>query len=277
MPHENDMQAVINAAREGQRLHEADVADVPVLIRPDGQVVDLRKMLPSFTGKPNRKAGSVTVFDAASFNQVIKDNSDAGDIAIYLDRDPNRPAIEAVLNGHGRTGPGWGDLRVKIEFRHTPQWTKWKAIDGKLLDQTSFAEFVEDNLSDVVEPAGAQMLEIVTLFQATRTTAFRRAVRLSDGNVQFENVEDTVAKVGAGQFSVPETIKLQLAPLQGSASYLVPARFRYRLEEGKLRLGIKLERVEDLMDRVLSDVVAGIERSTDISILEGRPPASAAG
>lgn len=66
--------------------------------------------------------------------------------------------------------------------------------------------------------------------------------------------------------------KLALAPLQGGAPYAVPARFRYRLEDGKLRLGIKLERVEDLMDRVLEDVIAKIERGSNVSVLDGRAP-----
>ncbi|WP_424140415.1 DUF2303 family protein [Roseomonas chloroacetimidivorans] len=270
MPNDNDMQAVIDAARQGC-MHIAlgdNLVFLPGANNGEGRIVNLEQ----YGAAPARKRGTITVFDAASFNQVLKDNEGAGDVAIYLDRDPTKPTVEAVLNGHGKAGAGWGDLRVKIEFRPTPQWVKWKGIDGKLLPQTDFAEFVEDNLSDIADPAGATMLEIATQFQATRVTAFRRAVRLSDGNLQFENVENTEAKVGATQIQVPETIKLQLAPLQGSPAYLVPARFRYRLEDGKLRLGVKLERVEDLMDRVLGDIINGIERGTNVSVLEGRAP-----
>lgn len=269
MPHDNDMQAVIDAAREGMALIDADLS-CPIMVRPDGTVIDLTPHLPA----PTRKRGTIVVFDAASFNQVIRDNDGAGNVAIYLDRDPNKPVIEAVLNGHGKGGPGWGDLRAKIEFRPTPQWAKWKGIDGKLMGQTEFAEFIEDNLADIEKPSGAAMLEIVTQFHATRTTAFRRAVKLSNGQVQFENIENTEAKVGAGMIEVPEEITLRLAPLQGSVPYAVPARFRYRLDDGKLRLGVKLERVEDLMNRVLEDVITGIERSTNISVLDGRPPAA---
>ena len=273
MPYNNDMQAVIDAAREGVIPVAVKPAETPIFLQPDGAVVDLRRYLPA----PERKTGIITVFDAASFNQVIADNKGAGDVSIYLDRDPNKPAIEAVLNGHGVSGPGWGDLRVAIAFRATPQWAKWKAIDGKLMPQTEFAEFIEDNLSDVQDPSGAAMLEIAQQFSATRTTAFRRAVKLSSGQVQFENLENTEAKVGASQIEVPEMITLRLSPLQGVTPYAVPARFRYRLEDGKLRLGVKLERVEDLMDRVLGDVIAGIERGTNISVLEGRAPNAVVG
>lgn len=270
MVQKTDMQAVIDAAREAAYptlYAEGRVAFVPGV---GGESSQLRSM-EAFAPEPFRKRGTVVVFDAASLNQIIKDNN-GPNVAIYIDRNVNAPVIEAVLNGVGPAGPGWGDHRVKIEFRPTPQWAKWKAIDGKLMDQTAFAEFIEDNQTDVKEPSGAQMLEIATYFQATRTTEFKKAIRLSSGDVQFVNVENTNAQVGSGQMQVPENITLALAPIQGSPLYAVPARFRFRLEDGKLRLGIKLERIEDLMEKVLEDVIAKIERATNISVLDGRAP-----
>lgn len=269
-----DMQAVIDAARQGVTPVNWPVSIAEVIYLPNGNggqgaFVPVERFHPT----PARKRGTVIVFDAAGFNQVLRDNADAGDCAVYLDRNPEAPVIEAVLNGHGKGGPGWGDLRVKIEFRATPQWAKWRAIDGKLLDQAAFAEFIEDNIADIETPAGATMLEIATQFQAMRTTAFRKAIRLSSGQVQFENVENIDAKVGAGQIAVPEELTLALAPLQGSPVFRVPARFRYRLSaEGKLVLGVKLQRLEDLMREVIEDVVKRIEVGANVSIIEGRAP-----
>ena len=221
---------------------------------------------------PLRKRGLVTVFDAASFNMVLADNADAGNIVIYIDRNPIKPAVVAVMNGHGKAGAGWGDFRASIEFRPTPQWEKWRSIDGKMMSQAAFAEFVEDNIADIAEPAGARMLEIVTHLEATRTVNFKSAIRLSDRNIQFHNNEDTDAKVSAGKIDVPEMFVLALAPLQGLPLYRVGARFRYRIVDGKLTLGLKLQRVEDLMTAVLDDVVVKIEKGADISVIEGRAP-----
>lgn len=267
-----DMQAVIDAARQGVAPIPVDLLQ-PALYLPNGnggkgELVSLER----FLGSPLRKRGEVVVHDPASFNQVVRDNADAGDVAIFVDRDVAKPQIVAVLNGHGKGGPGWGDFRVRIAFRPNPQWVKWQGLDGKLIGQTEFAEFVEDNLADIVTPAAAQMLEIVTQFQATRTTAMRRAIRLSSGQVQFEHVDNIDAKVGAGHIEVPEEITLSLAPMLGSPLYQVPARFRYRLAEGSLKLGIKLQRIEDLMRSVIDDVVQKIEVSTNVSVLEGQPP-----
>lgn len=222
---------------------------------------------------PPRKVGKTVVFDAASFNMMIADNSDAGNIAIYLDRNPIKPSIVAVLNGHGKGGPGWSDFRVAIEFRPTPQWVKWQGIDGKMLPQAAFAEFIEDNLDDIASPPKADFLEIVTYLQATRTVDFKSGLRLSSGAIQFQNLESIDAKVSAGSVAVPEQFTLGIAPMFGSPAYSIPVRFRYRLQEGKLTLGVKLQRIESLMETLVNEVVAKIERGANISVLDGLPPA----
>lgn len=274
---DTDLQAVIDAARAGQQPAELfRTGGLAHIFVPRGGENGANKIgsipLEQGAATPFRKRGTMTVFDAASFNQVLADNADAGNISIYIDRTPERPSVVAVLNGHGPKGAGWGDFRVAIGFRATPQWEKWKRIDGKLLDQAEFAEFVEDNLEDIADPPGASMLEIATYLQATRSVNFKSGIRLSSGAVQFQNLEDVQASVGAGAIAVPETITLGIAPLFGSPSYSVPARFRWRVQDGKLKLGIKLQRVETMMAQIIEDIVAKIERGANVSVLDGLPP-----
>jgi uncharacterized protein YfdQ (DUF2303 family) len=220
--------------------------------------------------RPYRKRGKVTVFDAASFNMVLKDNADAGDIAIYIDRHPEKPAVVAVLNGNGVAGPGWGDFRAEIQFRPTPQWMKWKAMDGKLVQQVQFSEFLEENLDDVAEPAGAMLLEIATYLSAVRTVNFKSGVKLHSGIVTLQHEETDEVKAGA--LELPETFTLGITPVYGLASYAVPARLRYRIQDRKLYLGFKLQRMETLMQKIVDDVVTKIERGANISVFDGLAP-----
>ena len=272
MDHANDMQAVIDASRQGaapQVLDQtAGVVFVPSANAGHGLLVDLATYQP----KPRRKSGRVVVFDAASFNQVIADNQDAGDIAIYFDRAPEKPSVVAVLNGNGKNGSGWSDFRCQIEFRPTPQWVKWKARDGKMFGQVDFAEFLEENLEDIADPAGALMLEIASQLQVIRTVNFKSKVALSSGAFVFQHDQDDNAKVGAGTIDVPQTFTLGIAPIFGLASYSVPARFRYRITDGKLTLGYKLQRVETMMTQIIEDVIAKIERGANVSVMDGLPP-----
>ncbi len=273
---DNDMQAVIEAAREGVPFQTIDETPAirTILVPGHGdhksevKTIDREVGLPA----PLRKRGTVVVFDAASFNQVLADNSDAGNIAIYFDRNPDKPSVVAVMNGNGKTGAGWSDYRAKIEFRPTPQWVKWKKLDGHMLPQVAFAEFIEDNIEDIAEPAGATMLEIATYLEAVRTVNFKSGIRLTSGAIQLRHEQDDQAKVGASTLDVPETFKLGIAPIFGLPSYSVPARFRYRISEGKLTLGYKLQRVETMMAQIVEDVIAKIERGANVSVMDGLPP-----
>lgn len=261
----NDMQAVIEAARLG--VTPTPVAGVDNLLfvpmDSDARICDLQE----YTATPRRKSGVITVFDAGSFNAVMDANKDSGTHTVYIDRSLEAAAIIGVMNDNGET-KGWRDHRVRIELRKTPQWQKWLTMDGKMVSQTEFAEFIEDNLDDIAEPEGARMLEIVTYLQATRTVDFKSGVRLSNGQIQFENKENIEAKVGIGQIAVPETFKLAITPYQGQPLYSVPARFRYRLNDGKLTMGLKLQRIENLLEHVLDSVISGISCE---NVIYGRP------
>jgi len=289
---EDNIQAVIDAARKGVIATKLDTIGKNALYAVPGkdgvalQTISMEAGLPA----PVRKRGEVQVFDAPSFNAILEANAEAGNITIYISRDANDPKIVAVLNGNGEGGeafggPGWGDFRAEILFRFTPQWLKWKAIDGKMLPQLAFAEFIEDNLGDIVSPAGADMLEIAQELSAKRSVDFKSNVRLADGRLQFQNIEDITAQVGAGQIAIPPTITLGIAPVFGLPPFRVDARFRYRIENGKLTLGVKLQRIEDIMAAVVNDMVngtladgdrpavAGIQAPQGAVLVEGLAPA----
>lgn len=264
-----DPQPIIDAARQGISATQIErterFAHYFVVDPTNGNRIE-RIDLEAGAIAPVRKRGLVQVFDAPSFNAVLAEHASEGaNFAIYIDREPAQPRVIAVLNGHDGAGPGWGDHRVEIVFRFTSQWRKWTAIDGKMLGQIEFAEFIEDNLADIAAPAGAEMLEIAQYLSVTRGVDFKSSVRLSNGQVQFQNIENMDAKVGAGQIAIPETITLGIAPVMGLPPFRVEARFRYRLVAGKLTLGVRLQRVEDVMAAVVNDMTMGTIGA------EGRP------
>ena len=265
MDEDCNLQAVIDAARLGTEPKKLDTVGAIQHWALPGDVLAVSISLEAGLAAPLRPRGTMQVFDAASFNELLTANDKAGDTTVYINRDAAAPAIVAVLNGNGESGPGWGDFRAEIVFRFTPQWKRWTAIDGKSMGQTAFAEFIEDNMGDIVTPPGAEMLEIAQYLSATRSVDFKSAIRLSSGQIQFQNLESIDAKVGAGQVAIPETITLGIAPVFGLPPFRIEARFRYRIIDGKLSLSIKLQRVEDIMAAVVNDMVNGTVAS------EGRP------
>lgn len=267
----DNMQAVIDAARAGHELTKlAGDENYQIVYTPSHgvQTVSLEK----HNAAPNRKTGAVTVFDAESLNRLLADNAIAGATTIYVNPDAEKPAIVAVFNGNGLAGPGFGDFRASIGFRPTPQWVKWKGIDGKLLPQADFAEFIEDNLADIATPDGATMMEIVTYLQATRSVDFRSGVRLGSGATQLTNNESIEAHVGAGNIAVPDMFEIALSPVFGVAPFRIPTRFRFRIESGKLKLGLKLQRVEDVMAQIIKDIEGEIVLPEGVAKVYGVAP-----
>ncbi|MGW0131934.1 YfdQ family protein [Streptomyces sp. NPDC003299] len=224
---------------------------------------------PEHTGQPPRKAGTTTVRDAQSFlaywTKHADDNSE-----VYADSD--RLTVTAVLDAHTAGQARWSGHRLHLALRETTAWKQWLRLDGELMDQEAFAEFLEDHLPELLEPSAADMLEIAQSFQAASKVDFQSASRLASGQRQFQYVETTQAKAGQkGQLTVPEQFVVGLVPFEGSDGYRLTARLRYRIGQQGLRLGYKLERPDDIRKTAFADVVNAIGEQIDAPVMNGSP------
>lgn len=271
-----DIKQVIDAARIGSSPQVLlDTGRSKIIFVPHGAggvstitEHDYEKTLPF----PVRKRGAVAVYDVSSFNQLLSDNKDGGNITIYADHTALSPIV-AVMNGHGSGGPGWGDFRISLEFRLTNEWQRWESINGKMMAQVDFAEFIEENIADIATPPGAEMLEIVQYLTMTKSVNFKSAIRLSDGQTQFRNEESVETKVRASEAVIPPMLTLGLVPMVGLPAYAVQARFRYRLSDGRLTLGVRMERLDVLKRQIVTDVIDSIVAPDGAAIVNGKAPA----
>ncbi|MGW5175856.1 DUF2303 family protein [Streptomyces sp. NPDC004082] len=224
---------------------------------------------PEHTGTPPRKTGTTVVRDAASWSAYFtKHSSEASEV--YADSE--RLTVTAVLDAHSAEAPSWGDHRLRLELRTTDAWKQWMKNDGQLLDQESFAEFLEDHLPELLEPSSADMLEIAQSLQANSKVDFQSGVRLASGQRQFQYVETTTTKAGQkGQLTVPETFVIGLVPFEGSEGYKLTARLRYRITDRGLRMGYKLQQPTEVLRTAFADVVGVIDADIEQPVLNGQP------
>lgn len=279
--HTTEAAHIIEAARLGVEPVELELGAIYGSVQADGsvKVIDLatddhRKRL----GKmPVRKTGHANLTEPTSFAHYVKAHAETGCTELFADRDAGR--IVAVLNGHNRGldimdewKAGWGDHRATLTLRQTPGWAAWTQASGKLVDQIQFAEFLEDRAADVVDPDAARLLEIATSIEATTSAAMKSASRLDNGEVKLRYEETIDARAGqAGDLTIPSRIELALSPYEGMDPYKVTARFRYRLNNGSLRLGIVIDRPEDILRAAFGDVTGLIETTTSQVVLHGTP------
>jgi uncharacterized protein YfdQ (DUF2303 family) len=187
--------------------------------------------------------------------------------------------ITAVLNGHSRNAsgdlnqhPGWGDHRAILQFQLTSAWADWSKFCEQSHPQSEFADFLEDHLSDVVEPDAAHLLEIASSLSISSGVQFKQATRLATGEVSFQYTEEHTATGGRQNLlKIPKAVTLALAPFEGSAAFRVPARFRYSLREGKLGLRLLLDRPDQILRSSIDDACKGIAAATQLTVYHGIP------
>lgn len=230
--------------------------------------------------RPRRIHRSVTLLDADSFLDYLTTNMIAGPddkmtldylhgsgaLELWADLDGRR--ILAILDGVA----GWRANLATLKLSTSREWGEWAAIDGKMLSQGEFAEFIEDHLSTIGEPAGGVLLDICQTLEAKTNVAFKSQTILANGQRQFVYEETVEAKAGQkGSLSIPTDLTLVLRPFQGSDPQTVAARFRFSLSEGRLRLGVKLSEPDRVLEDAFAEVVADVQALAPVRVNYGRP------
>lgn len=262
-----DTQPIIDAAIRGAEPHSLDdEGRFHSLVSPDGsfKLVDLDKVRDEaeYAHKPRRKTGTYRVHDAQSFVEYLAKHHDA-DTEVWADAVSAK--ITGVIDAHELTDgtiPGARHEEHLVEYSVllTEAWKAWSRLDGQLIDQESLAELFEARSIDIVSPSAADMLELAQSFHATTSSSFESSKRLSDGQAQFEHRQDIDASAGKkGQLTIPASFDLALKPFEGADAFKVTARFRYRITNGVLRIGYKLDRPEDVLRQAFLSVVENVE------------------
>ncbi|MBP5931852.1 DUF2303 family protein [Streptomyces sp. LBUM 1479] len=224
---------------------------------------------PEYKDQPDRKAGTTTVRDSTSFLAYWAKHADTSS-EVYADAE--RLTVTAVLDAHHPEAARWGGHRLHLALRETQAWKQWMHYDGKLMPQEQFAEFIEDHLPELLEPAAAEMLEISQSIQGVAKAEFQSGTRLASGERRLAYVETVTAKAGQkGELVIPETFVIGLVPFEGSDGYKLTARLRYRINGGPLQLGYKLERPDEVRRTAFADVVDAIGAEIDVPVMNGTP------
>lgn len=245
------------AALAAAGLETFAVEGVPHAILPPGYKLENFAHL---LDAPKHIEAHVKLVDAKSFIDYFQ--KFATDSTVIFANEDGR-TITAVFDYHDCDGPAWGKHNATLSLTHSKEWKAWIAVNGKRVPQRDFAEFIEDNLKDIVEPVGATLLEVAKTLQASKTLSFRSGTELSNGQVQFQYNEVIKGEAGAtGELTIPTKIKLGLRVFKGMDAYAVEARFRYRIDpEGALSFSYHLDNLdkvlEDAFEQVLNQVKVG--------------------
>lgn len=265
-----DLQRRADAATPPQPFDLTPEKSVVVrTLRNDERVdtTDLERLL----DQPRRPRGSAVLTEPNDFAAYVARLHTAS-TTVWADQDHSQ--VTATFNDHanGYTA-GWRDHEAVLRLKRDEDWKAWIRRDNSLMTQEDFAEHLEDRAHTIVNPDTATMLEVALTFQTRRNASFSRGARLDSGDVQLAWSEETTAKAGAsGRLEVPAEFTIAVAPFVGLPATEVTARLRWRIREGQLGIGYRLDRPDLVERQAFADVRQMLADALDAPVLLGAAP-----
>lgn len=241
----NQLQKLFGAA-----LDVRDIEGTKHVVVPMGWThFDLTEKVRSAQAAPHRSKGDVQLGDLTSFVSFCKllgAGKDWPHARVYAS--PKNRTLACFFNDHGATQPGWRDFAARYTVALSREFNTWISQNGKPLEQTAFAEFVEENHADIVEPSGDVLMRIATTLQAKTDVEFRSSKRLDNGQVQLTYVETIDARAGDGSLEIPREFAIGVRLFENGEGYKVKARLKYRLHAGAVKFWFELDRPEKAIE-----------------------------
>lgn len=181
-------------------------------------------------------------------------------------------AASRIVGAIDYHGPGKAALvkhRATLDLPYSEEWKIWSGINGQLKPQLEFARFIEENAPDIKSPDAATLLEAVRDLQARRNVNFIQAVRTDSDNECFEFTDNTEARTKA-DLELPTKFVLSIPVYFGDPDVEVQAFLRWKLEDAKLMLGIKLHRAEHVRQAAFNLIVTDAMEKTSLLAVFGK-------
>jgi len=255
----SDIQAAIDAGRE-LATQPFEINGTPFLMVKNGYSAE---RLDGLRDKPLGIKQLASHTTAASFVEYF--NRFATDASVIMIDDKENEFV-AILDHHQPDRPDWGHHKALFKLKPTVEWLNWLHNDNKSMSQNDFGRFIETNLEEIINPNGAEMLEIALSIQAKTEVKFSQAQRLDNGQMQLSYHEEINGTAGTkGQLKIPQTFVIGLKLYEGGEPYKIEARLRYRIKEGALTLWYELIRphkttqanLEDTETMIREDILKG--------------------
>lgn len=244
-----------------------------VLVGNDKKIVALEEYVSKYRPVPTRKRATVTLQDVSSFIEYwgLFHNENS---RVFGDPNAEKLSFKAVIDYHGvgEQPAAWREHTAQFTLTKTPDWETWLKWNGVKMAQAAFAQFIEDNAVDIIEPASADMVQVARDLDATTTGQFSSSVRLDSGARRFTYVNTTKATVGSrAEMDVPERFTIRLKAYLGMPAVEVVARLRFRIDgKGQLSLWYDLLRPHKVAETAFVDAVDEITEKCSTTVLLGQ-------
>jgi hypothetical protein len=223
---------------------------------------------------PLRATGTYTFDLVESFVEFLNAHKDAS-TTIYTRRLDYGPQVHhlfnatAIINEHEKDlGAQFRDFRALLHPPFSESFKVWMGSNGKAFDgNVAFAEFLEDHLDEIVEPEGAKIMELALNFAVKGEVAFSNPVNLADGSQRLSIARNNTP---VNDVVIPKRFVIEIPVLRDDeATYKFDAHFRFRLNDGGLKIWYQFIRPDRVLHEVFSEAMALIRSETSLPTLAG--------
>jgi|GEM_PF-6943747 len=269
----NIVETAINAGKELakiQKVEEGEFQQTRILIPKGMEFKEFETQT-----EPARKTGTKTFVSVKSFCEYVNKHKAEGESVIIANEETGE--VKAILNDHKPDSPGFHDFCAVLMLGFSKKFTTWlgKSFNKNehKFSQDSFADFIEDNRSDLyigeVEKDGRKIQTIPTLelkalindmkFSSEENVISKRDPQTDETFYQYE-VKDTGQQ---GKFKLPESLFIAVPIYKYGDICLMELRLRGSARGGQPKFWYIIDELENWYERAF-DLICGRIKSGNL-------------
>lgn len=249
--------------------------EIPFLVQEGAspKIIQARDLLEPWRLAPERRTGCAKTFTLHSFIDLVNRHKDEQSSVIFGDTRLPSPKLTAIIDYHGvDKSAHFLKHSICYEFPLSEEFEAWIGSNGASMTQTDFAVFLENRISELSAPSGAEREDFEKLFKTKIGTPneiielsrgleinvssrIKQAIKLQSGESEIIFVEEHSNTAGE-RLTVPGLMMISVHPFVDGEPIRIPARLRYRKTSNGLTWSYDMWRLNHwLRECVKSDLV----------------------
>jgi hypothetical protein len=163
----------------------------------------------------------------------------------------------------GKPIPQRNQHQATYKAEYHPDFIAWREKVGQQMGQVDFAEFIEDRLHTIAEPAAADLIDALTELKIHRAASFENKVDLRGGKIGLSFKEEDSQ---GGKMQLPDKIVVVVPIFQGTGAVPLTFKLRYRLIERSLKLYVVCPGLQTIVRNEFTSIAEGIQGKTDLPL-----------